>query len=179
MRFRIFILYRGHSARECDGHHKKVVSFLPITPARFGQPITTKGVKLARERSGAAKSHPAIGTRDKTMNDWLHNLPVVWMALLVFGPYISDRGSNLCSHTVPPPVGEASTPRFKGSLAGLLPPLGIIFGLFRCVHRGPGLDRQRKGQDGKSIAKASAPEKRRDFWPIASLESPKFSTSRV
>jgi hypothetical protein len=23
--------------------------------------------------------------RDKSMSDWLHNLPVVWMALVVFG----------------------------------------------------------------------------------------------
>ena len=62
------------------------------------------------------------------MIDWLHNLPIVWMALLVFGLtalvtaaiYVVVMGLS---------VGERAR-SFKAVSPGLLPPLGILFALF-------------------------------------------------
>ena len=62
------------------------------------------------------------------MTDWLHDLPIVWMALLVFGLtalvtaaiYLVVTGLS---------VGERAR-SFKGVSPGLLPPLGILFALF-------------------------------------------------
>ena len=33
--------------------------------------------------------------RYQDMNNWLHNLPVVWMALVIFGSYVLRRSGNL------------------------------------------------------------------------------------
>ena len=62
------------------------------------------------------------------MNDWFHELPVLWMALLVFGiTYLLALGTH---------AGVAALARsgraksFKSVSPGMLPPLGIIFGLF-------------------------------------------------
>src|SRR5436305_3257533 len=62
------------------------------------------------------------------MNDWLHNLPIVWMGLLVFGltglVTAAIYGAvNVLS------VGERAR-SFKAVSPGLLPPLGILFALF-------------------------------------------------
>jgi len=64
----------------------------------------------------------------RTMSDWLHNLPVGWMALLIFGfTYVLTFGIylivSLTAH------GERAR-SFKAISPGLLPPLGILFGLF-------------------------------------------------
>jgi Protein of unknown function (DUF4239) len=62
------------------------------------------------------------------MNDWLHNLPLVWMALLIFGAtYLVTAAIYYIVTAVA--IGEG--PRhFKAVSAGILPPLGILFGLF-------------------------------------------------
>ena len=62
------------------------------------------------------------------MSDWLHNLPVPWMALVVFG---LTYGLAVVTHgTVAVfAVGERAR-SFKAVSPGMLPPLGIIFGLF-------------------------------------------------
>ena len=57
------------------------------------------------------------------MSDWLHNLPVGWMALLIFGfTYVLTFGIylivSLTAH------GERAR-SFKAISPGLLPPLGI------------------------------------------------------
>ena len=62
------------------------------------------------------------------MNDWLHNLPVVWMALLVFGITYLVAAAIYALVTLLS-VGER-TRSFKAISPGLLPPVGIIFGLF-------------------------------------------------
>jgi len=62
------------------------------------------------------------------MSDWLHNLPIVWMALLVFGLtalvtaaiYVVVMGLS---------VGERAR-SFKAVSPGMLPPLGVLFALF-------------------------------------------------
>jgi Protein of unknown function (DUF4239) len=62
------------------------------------------------------------------MSDWLHSLPVVWMALLVFGLTYSIAAAIYAIVTVLA-AGERAR-SFKAVSPGLLPPLGIIFGLF-------------------------------------------------
>lgn len=62
------------------------------------------------------------------MSDWLHNLPVVWMALVVFGGTYLVAGSlyvavNLLA------TGERAR-AFKAVSPGILSPLGILFGLY-------------------------------------------------
>ena len=62
------------------------------------------------------------------MSDWLHTLPVLWMALLVFGfTYLVTAAIYAVVATLA--VGERAR-SFKVISPGLLPPLGIIFGLF-------------------------------------------------
>jgi hypothetical protein len=61
------------------------------------------------------------------MSDWIHTLPVGWMALVVFGgTYLG--AAAIYSLVMTLAVGERAR-AFKGVSPGLLPPLGIIFGL--------------------------------------------------
>ena len=62
------------------------------------------------------------------MSDWLHNLPVVWMALVVFGFTYLVAAAIYAIVTVLAVAERARS--FKAVSAGMLPPLGIIFGLF-------------------------------------------------
>ena len=62
------------------------------------------------------------------MNDWLHSLPVLWMVILVFGfTYLVTAG--IIAAIMVFAVGERAR-SFKAISPGLLPVLGIIFGLF-------------------------------------------------
>jgi hypothetical protein len=62
------------------------------------------------------------------MSDWLHNLPIFWMALVVFGfTYLLAAG--ICGLVTVLAKGERAR-AFKTISPGMLPPLGIIFGLF-------------------------------------------------
>src|SRR5215467_10616221 len=65
---------------------------------------------------------------DTNMSDWLHSLPVAWMALLVFDVTYLLAAAIYAVVTVLS-VGERGR-SFKAISPGLLPPLGIIFGLF-------------------------------------------------
>jgi hypothetical protein len=59
--------------------------------------------------------------------DWLSNLPVAWMALIVFGGTYLSAG---VIHWVVTALAVGERARaFKGISPGMLPPLGIIFGL--------------------------------------------------
>jgi hypothetical protein len=61
------------------------------------------------------------------MSDWLHNLPVPWMALVIFG------FTYLVAATVYAVVAALSgrlAKSYKSVSVGMLPSLGIIFGLF-------------------------------------------------
>ncbi len=73
------------------------------------------------------------------MSDWLHNLPVVWMALAVFGlTYLAAA----VIYVVVMVLARGERARsFKAISSGMLPPLGILFGPLRRVHRGPGWER--------------------------------------
>src|SRR5215475_11295677 len=62
------------------------------------------------------------------MSDWLHSLPLAWMALIVFGfTYLLTAGIIATVSVLA--VGERAR-SFKAISPGILPPLGIIFGLF-------------------------------------------------
>src|SRR6266852_4458986 len=62
------------------------------------------------------------------MNDWLHNLPVVWIALVVFGAtYLVT--AVIYAVVMVLAAGERAR-SFKAVSPGMLPPLGILFGLF-------------------------------------------------
>ena len=62
------------------------------------------------------------------MSDWFHELPVPWMALLVFGfTYLL----TLAIHAGVAALARSGRAKsFKAVSPGMLPPLGIIFGLF-------------------------------------------------
>jgi hypothetical protein len=61
------------------------------------------------------------------MSDWIHALPVGWMAVVVFGgTYLG--AAAIYSLVLALAVAERAR-AFKGVSPGLLPPLGIIFGL--------------------------------------------------
>jgi hypothetical protein len=62
------------------------------------------------------------------MSDWLHSLPLMWMALVVFGLTYLVSGAIFMAVSALA-VGERAR-SFKAISPGLLPPLGIIFGLF-------------------------------------------------
>ena len=62
------------------------------------------------------------------MSDWFHSLPVAWMALLVFGfTYFVVAAIYALIRLLA--VGERAR-AFKSVSPGMLPPLGIVFGLF-------------------------------------------------
>ena len=62
------------------------------------------------------------------MNDWLHNLPIVWMGLLVFG-LTGLVTAAIHGVVIMLSAGERAR-SFKAVSPGLLPPLGILFALF-------------------------------------------------
>lgn len=62
------------------------------------------------------------------MNDWLHNLPIVWMALLVFG-FTALITASIYVVVMVLSVGERAR-SFKAVSSGMLSPLGILFALF-------------------------------------------------
>src|SRR5215813_4817306 len=62
------------------------------------------------------------------MSDWLHNLPLVWMVIVVFACTFLVTAAIYWIVTLLA-VGERAR-SFKAISAGMLPPLGIIFGLF-------------------------------------------------
>jgi hypothetical protein len=61
------------------------------------------------------------------MSDWIHALPLGWMAVLIFGLTFLITAAI---HWVVQSLAVGDRVRvFKGVTPGLLPPLGIIFGL--------------------------------------------------
>ena len=96
---------------------------------------------------------------DTNMSDWLHSLPVAWMALLVFGVTYVLAAAIYAVVTVLSVNERARS--FKAISPGLLPPLGIIFGLFVAFTAAQRLDGQRKGEDGNR-SRGQRAEKRGD-----------------
>jgi hypothetical protein len=66
--------------------------------------------------------------KEKDMSNWLHGLPVLWMAILVFGlTYLVTVGIYA---TIAVFAVDERARSFKAITPGLLSPLGVIFGLF-------------------------------------------------
>src|SRR3954471_18936399 len=65
--------------------------------------------------------------RKANMSDWIHGLPVLWMAIVIFGgTYLVATGI----YWVILPLATGDRLRaFKGVSAALLSPLGVMFGL--------------------------------------------------
>jgi threonine/homoserine/homoserine lactone efflux protein len=61
------------------------------------------------------------------MNDWLHNLPVPWLAVVLFGTTYLVAGLIYLG-VMALATGERGR-WFKGFSPGMLPPLGILFAL--------------------------------------------------
>jgi hypothetical protein len=62
------------------------------------------------------------------MSEWLRTLPVEWLALVIFAMTYAITGGI---HAVVTALAVNERARaFKGVSAGMLPPLGIVFGLF-------------------------------------------------
>ena len=62
------------------------------------------------------------------MNDWLHDLPIIWMAFVVFG-FTYIVAAVIYTAVMVVAIGKRAR-SFKAVSPGMLPPLGIIFGLF-------------------------------------------------
>ena len=62
------------------------------------------------------------------MSDWIHYLPVLWMALVVFG-FTYLLAVTIFAAVTGLATGERAK-SFKAVSPGMLPVLGIIFGLF-------------------------------------------------
>ena len=62
------------------------------------------------------------------MSDWLHNLPLIWMALVVFG--VTYIFAALLQILVGMLAIGVRVGAFKAVSPGMLSPLGVIFGLF-------------------------------------------------
>src|SRR5262245_61819100 len=61
------------------------------------------------------------------MNNWIHNLPVFWLTVLVFGATFIVAG---IIYVVVMALATGERARtFKAMSSGMLPPLGILFGL--------------------------------------------------
>jgi hypothetical protein len=98
----------------------------------FPSPKYRRGRRAVRHKragwGGSALAARWTSGRAKKMNDWLHNLALVWMALLVFGlTYVVAAAIYAFINVLA--VGERAR-SFKAVSAGLLSPLGIIFALF-------------------------------------------------
>src|SRR5262245_52024919 len=65
------------------------------------------------------------------MSDWLHNLPILWMTVVVFGLtyLITTAIQGLVTALA---KGERAR-AFKAISAGMLSPLAIIFGYLSCL----------------------------------------------
>ena len=62
------------------------------------------------------------------MGDWLHNLPIFWMTFVVFGfTYLLTAAIHALVMVL---AKDERARAFKAVSPGMLPPLGIIFGLF-------------------------------------------------
>lgn len=62
------------------------------------------------------------------MSDWLHDLPIIWMTLVVFG-FTFLVAAAIYVIVMRLAVGDRAR-SFKAVSPGMLPPLGILFGLF-------------------------------------------------
>jgi len=62
------------------------------------------------------------------VSEWMYNLPVAWMAIVVF---LATYVATGCLYALIMAAAKGERARaFKAVSPGMLPPLGIIFGVF-------------------------------------------------
>jgi hypothetical protein len=106
------------------------------------------------------------------MSDWLHGLPVLWMAILVFGfTYLVTAGIYAVITVFA--VGERAR-SFKAISPGLLSPLGVIFGLFMVFTAAQVWTDNEKAR-AEIDREASALRSAARFSPLAFRASSKFN----
>ena len=94
------------------------------------------------------------------MEDWLVNLPVLWMGALILGVvYLVTAGIYLVVTRLA--VGDTGR-AFKAISPGILPPLSLLFGL---IPGRAGLERERAGgyrgqPGGERLARLRTPRHR-------------------
>ena len=93
------------------------------------------------------------------MSDWLHALPVVWMALVVFGLTYLVAAAIYAAVVSLAARGYARS--FKAVSPGMLPPLGIVFGLFVAFTAAQIMERQRTRRGGRQPRGRRAPDRDR------------------
>ena len=72
------------------------------------------------------------------MLDWLHGLPLAWLVVVVFGvTYLVAAAISWVVLSLA--VGE-NVHTFKAVSPGLLPPLGVVFGLLVKLSRSASLE---------------------------------------
>lgn len=71
---------------------------------------------------------PGKRARCKHVNDWIHNLPIVWMGVVIFGlTYVAAAVLYACVVFL---ARHESLRSLKTVSPGILSPLGVLFGLF-------------------------------------------------
>jgi hypothetical protein len=96
--------------------------------------LTTLRHYTSRTGANNDGSEVNISGQGPNMSDWLHNLPVLWMALVVFGvTYLIAAEINAGVNALA--VGESAR-AFKAVSPGILSPMGIVFGLYLAFTAG-------------------------------------------
>src|SRR5256714_13035953 len=98
--------------------------------------LTSARRSVARYRSVASSSWQCE-CDGGAMSDWFHELPVSWMALLVFGFTYLLALAMQAGVAALARSGRAKS--FKAASPDMLPPPGIIFGLFVAFTSAPPL----------------------------------------
>ena len=123
------------------------------------------------------------------MSDWLHNLPVLWMALVVFGvTYLI--AASIYAGVNALAVGERAR-AFKAVSPGILSPMGIVFGLYLAFtgaqvwgdidRANAAVNREASALSAIVILAASfpgAPEQQTHVWSGVTLKTPRHRNGR-
>src|SRR5262249_7317237 len=114
--------FQGSALIEITSSPSRFISDIGKQPA-IGESVA----RVVRRRCSEGPSANHFLT-EMDMSNWLHSLPVLWMAILVFGfTYLVTAGIYAVVTVFA--VGERAR-SFKAVSPGLLSPLGVIFGLF-------------------------------------------------
>ena len=100
------------------------------------------------------------------MSDWLFNLPVLVMGVVILGAiYLGTAGIYLLVTKLA--VGERLK-AFKAITPGILPPLSVVFALLVAFLANQGLGRSRQGEHLRSIGRrARATRRGSSCFPVS------------
>jgi hypothetical protein len=104
------------------------MSSIAAASASFAKAKFTRAFKSGRQDPEQKQAKRISASGRRTMNDWLHELPIVWMVLLVFG-FTALITAAIYVVVMVLSVGHGAR-SFKAVSAGMLSPLGVLFALF-------------------------------------------------